>query len=393
MTSGEVFRVVKSVKQHYVPNVQVLDLLEQFRWMVNDCIRIGLEEHITSMKSLSLKSYHALAKYPIYAAYRLTAISAAAGILRNYRKAKRKNPNVKEPYAHQLRLVACYGFRIEDGRLLLPLRAGEKLAIPLNQHTLETIRGFTVRSVTLTSDTLGLNYAQNVEEVAPQGFIGIDRNLDNVTTASSDGVVVQRDLSEATRIKATYGEVRSHMRRNDHRVRKQVTGKYGRLQRDKIQQILHHASKLIVQEAKRKRYGIVMEKLTGIRKLYRKGNGQGSHYRGRLNSWSFAELQRQIEYKAKWEGLPVIYVPASGTSSKCSICGEKMSAEENRKLRCLSCGYVMDRDVNAAKNILARGLRFSPIGFAGEAMVTESPLTLGVIRKSMQTSQTLGGRA
>ena len=33
-----------------------------------------------------------------------------------------------------------------------------------------------------------------------------------------------------------------------------------------------------------------MEDLKGIRRMYQKGNGQGTHYRSRLNSWSFYEL-------------------------------------------------------------------------------------------------------
>lgn len=36
----------------------------------------------------------------------------------------------------------------------------------------------------------------------------------------------------------------------------------------------------------------------------------------------------------------------------------------------------MDRDVNAAKNILARGLRFKPVGLASEAMVKEQDNSL-----------------
>jgi putative transposase len=88
-----------------------------------------------------------------------------------------------------------------------------------------------------------------------------------------------------------------------------------------------------------------------------------------MNSWSFAELQRQIEYKARWEGIPVIYVNPYGTSVKCSICGLRMKPEENRQLKCSSCGFMVDRDVNAARNILARGVRFAPFASASEAMV------------------------
>ncbi len=92
-----------------------------------------------------------------------------------------------------------------------------------------------------------------------------------------------------------------------------------------------------------------------------------------MNSWSYCELQRQIEYKARWEGIPVIYVNPYGTSVKCSICGSRMARipEENRQLKCRSCGFTVDRDVNAARNILARALRFRAVASANEAMVQE----------------------
>jgi len=163
------------------------------------------------------------------------------------------------------------------------------------------------------------------------------------------------------------------MKRNDLRIQRRVTGKYGQKQREKVKQVLHHASKQIVLDAKHRQFGIVMEKLTGIRKLYRRGNWQGKAYRGMMNSWSYYELQRQIEYKARWEGIPVIYVNPRGTSVRCSICGSRMARipEENRQLHCPNCSLTVDRDVNAARNILARGVRFAPIALPVEAMVQE----------------------
>ena len=62
-----------------------------------------------------------------------------------------------------------------------------------------------------------------------------------------------------------------------------------------------------------------------------------------------------------------------------------MKPEENRTLRCPSCGYVVDRDVNAARNILARALRFGVVGLTGEAMVAE-PVSAGQSAKSMRGS-------
>jgi len=368
-------RAVKAVQQHYTPGPEILQMLEQFRQMLNDCVRIGLAENVTSLKSLSLKAYDQLATYDAMSYYKLCAISKATGILRNYRKARRKNPEIKDPYARRPQLTTCYGFKIKtlEGALLLPFKPKQPLSIPLNAHVLHVLSepNIQIRSVTLTEKQLSISYAKEVEPIQPRGLIAIDRNLNNLTVADSDGQMKKQNLAKATEIKAMYREIRSHMRRNDTRIRQHVTGKYGRKEREKVRQILHHASKQIVLDAKLREFGIVMEKLTGIRKLYRRGNWQSRSYRGRMNSWSYYELQRQIEYKATWEGIPVIYVNPKGTSVKCSICGSKMKPEENRQLKCRSCGFTVDRDVNAARNILARGVRFAPFASASEAMVQE----------------------
>jgi len=50
--------------------------------------------------------------------------------------------------------------------------------------------------------------------------------------------------------------------------------------------------KAIVEKARESKSAIVLEKLTNIRDSFRKGNGQGRKMRGRLNRWSFRELQR-----------------------------------------------------------------------------------------------------
>ena len=368
-------RLVKSVKQNYQPNAELLRLLEVFRSMVNACLRIGIESQTTSLKSLSLRAYSKLSSFNIPSYYKLCAISKAAGILKNYRKSVKKNPRTRIPQARRLMLTTCYGFKVENGTLKLPLGERGYSEISLSNHTKEVLSNpaITVRAASLTPQSLSISYSKETAEIEPAGYIGIDRNLDNVTTADLTRVSQRYNLVKATETKRKYRDVKSHFKRNDARVRGLLYCKYGMKESNRVQQILHQVSKTIVQQAKDKQLGIAMEKLTGIRKLYRHGNGQGSNYRFRLNSWSYAELQRQIEYKARWEGLPVIYVNPSGTSAKCSACGSRMMRipEENRKLKCASCGFAVDRDVNTAKNILARALRFRAVGPAIEAMVQE----------------------
>jgi putative transposase len=361
---------VKTVRQKHRASTDLLQLLDSFRRLVNVCIAVGMEENVTSLKTLSIKSYHSLS-HEVLGYYRLGAISTATSILRNYRKAVKKNPRARIPCARRLMLTSCYGFKIQNNQLRLPIKPRKYVYVKLNNYTLKALSGLDVRSVTLTPDSLSISYSKETVETEPVGYVGVDRNLDNVTTALTDGGIRRFDLSKATRIKSTYRYVRSRFKRNDARIGTRVFSKYGEKQRNRVQPMLHNVSKRIVDEAKTRRYGIVMERLTGMRRLYRKGNGQSRDYRARMNSWSYGLLQRQIEYKARWEGVKVIYVSARNTTKRCSICGYKTLESTGRGLRCPHCGATLDRDENAARNIAAGGLRFSPDGPPGEAMVEE----------------------
>ena len=72
-------------------------------------------------------------------------------------------------------------------------------------------------------------------------------------------------------------------------------------------------------------------------------------------AWSrFLDL---LEYKGKLHGTHVIRVDARGTTKECSQCGvETRKPIWVREHSCPACGYIADRDWNAAKDIQVRGL-------------------------------------
>src|SRR2546427_2075063 len=72
--------------------------------------------------------------------------------------------------------------------------------VKLNGHKLQALSGLDVRSVTLTSESLSISYSKEATEIAPEGYVGIDRNLNNVTTASIDKMVRRYDRSEERRV-------------------------------------------------------------------------------------------------------------------------------------------------------------------------------------------------
>jgi putative transposase len=370
-------QAVKTVRQSYVPTQEINQLLTDFRKMANEAIRIALSENLTARFPITTRCYPIFATYPYPTFYRLAAINIATGLLHNYRREVKKNKNAKKPYlTHPLLRIWASAFEVKDGVLRLSLKPNRGISqnkktfvyLPLTPYVLRSIQGFTVRSVTLTACTMSLAFSKETVVTVPTGLIGIDRNLDNVTTATLDGKTKLYDLSKATETKMRYREVKSHFRRNDARIIRKISRKYGCKQRNKVQDILHRTSKQIIEQAKATNSGIVMENLKGIRKLYRKGNGQGTHYRSRLNGWSYFELQRQIEYKAKWHGIPVIYVRAAKTSSICSICGCEITECSERKVWCGRCQRSFDRDENAALNIVKRGVILAPGGSVVEAM-------------------------
>lgn len=64
-----------------------------------------------------------------------------------------------------------------------------------------------------------------------------------------------------------------------------------------------------------------------------------------------------LAHKAQKTGAIFVAVNPKGTSQECSGCGETVPKKlSDRQHDCPCCGLVLDRDVNAAKNILARGL-------------------------------------
>jgi putative transposase len=74
---------------------------------------------------------------------------------------------------------------------------------------------------------------------------------------------------------------------------------------------------------------------------------------------SWYEFTRQLEYKAEWYGRTVVKIDRFYPSSQiCHVCNSKKADRlslSDRVWNCQNCGALLDRDINAAKNVLAAG--------------------------------------
>jgi putative transposase len=75
---------------------------------------------------------------------------------------------------------------------------------------------------------------------------------------------------------------------------------------------------------------------------------------------NFGEIRRQLEYKASWQSVHLVIIDRWYASSKtCSSCGwvDEDQDLSDRTFICQECGLGLDRDLNAAINMLHEALR------------------------------------
>jgi putative transposase len=76
-----------------------------------------------------------------------------------------------------------------------------------------------------------------------------------------------------------------------------------------------------------------------------------------ISDAAWAQFAQWLQYLGKVYGKTVVSVAPQYTSQDCSTCGKTVKKSLSTRTHICSCGAVLDRDHNAARNILAKGLR------------------------------------
>jgi putative transposase len=96
------------------------------------------------------------------------------------------------------------------------------------------------------------------------------------------------------------------------------------------------------------------------------------HLAKSISDAGWAQFRTILEGKAVYAGRRVVAVPPDYTSQECSGCGERVPKSLSVRTHvCPRCGLILDRDLNAAKNIQWRGQRLRGVSALAGAMNRE----------------------
>jgi putative transposase len=238
-----------------------------------------------------------------------------------------------------------------NGRELIPMQMGEYQRVQFHraqgQADLVLVKGIFYLLVTLDTP--------EAPPIVPERFLGVDLGIINLAT-DSDGNSYTGDDVEVVRQRAmTHRETfqRTGTKRAKRRL-KAMAGSQAKFQR----WVNHGIAKTLVQRAKDTKAALVLEDLTHMRsRMTVRKRQRSKHY-----NWSFGQLRAFLAYKAQQAGVPVIFVDPRNTSKTCARCGhvDKRNRRSQAEFSCIRCGFECHADINAAKNLAARGSVSAP---------------------------------
>ncbi|WP_063736849.1 RNA-guided endonuclease InsQ/TnpB family protein [Streptomyces sp. RTd22] len=264
----------------------------------------------------------------------------------------RKNSRASAEYTRS-------AFTWRDGRLTLAKMAG-----PLDIRWSRSLpEGAEPTTVTVSRDSAGRWFVSMLCEdtIAPapatHAAVGLDAGITSLVTLSTGEKIAnpKHERRDRARLAKAQRELSRKAKGSHNRAkaRVKVARVHARIA-DRRRDFLHKLSTRLVRENQT----VVIEDLT-VRNLLKNGTLARA-----ISDAAWTDLRMMLEYKCAWYGRELVTVDRWFPSSKlCGACGtvrEKLSLNV-REWTCV-CGTVHDRDVNAARNILAAGLAASACG-------------------------------
>ncbi|MEV4576049.1 RNA-guided endonuclease TnpB family protein [Nonomuraea jabiensis] len=283
----------------------------------------------------------------------------------NFFAGRTKYPRYKSRRGKQAATYTRSAFRWKGGRLVLGKMDGP-LEFVWSWPNLDPA-SIDPTTVTVSRDPDGRWYISlaidsndnDSEQLPPVGHaVGVDLGVkDFAVTSDGERIANPRHLERKAKNLARYQRRMARKQRgSSNRVKaKAKVARAHRKVRDARADFLHRASTRLIRQADT----IVIEDLNVSGMVKNRSLARA------VSDCGWGEFRRQLEYKTAKYGRRLIVIDRWYPSSKtCSACGHLLAALSlsTRHWTCPDCGTRHDRDINAAKNILAAGRAVSACG-------------------------------
>ena len=244
--------------------------------------------------------------------------------------------------------------KISDNHRYISIPKCSRIRIKMHRYFEGTIKSITVSMTTDNKYYMSLLVETEVEPLEPLNhMIGLDLGLkDLIVDSNGNKYKNHKYLTKSQNKLAKEQRKLSRMVKGSHNRNKQRI-KVARLHKhiqNQRNDYLHKLSKSIVDE----------NQVICLEDLKVKNMMNDSKLARNISDVSWSRLVSMLIYKANWYGRTIVKVPKDYPSSQlCSRCGYKNSITKDltiRKWVCPKCGSIHDRDINAAKNILSKGI-------------------------------------
>ena len=269
------------------------------------------------------------------------------------------------------------------GRSICQVIANRRMKLPklgsIRTSKTGRVAGLKIKRYTINYDSTGRYYLSlQVEVSAPQALlktgkkVGLDVGIANLAI-SSDGIKYKTFNAKWLKKQAIRWQSKYSRRRHratiavrqwnhNHKTLKAELDDYQNWQRARIQKAryqqrianrrkdyLHKLTTNLV-----KQYDVIV-----IEDLKTKNLQHNHHLAKAIANASWYEFRTMLAYKCAWYGKKLIVVKPNYTSQICSNCGHHSGPKPLavREWTCSQCGTHHDRDINAAVNILHKGLK------------------------------------
>jgi len=344
----------------------------------NKCVRKWRDER--GVKPYDLNKYCAvLAKEYDFAgklnsqARQAAAERAGAAVLRFYKNCREKKPG-KKGYPHFQKDgrsidYKTTGWKMDEARRAITFMDGFKAGTfklkgtrDLMGYALDQIKRVrVVRKADGYYSQFCIDADRRVSVEATGRNVGIDLGLSHFYT-DSEGATVEnpRHVRRSERaLKRVQRRVSSKVKGSANRAkaRGKLARKHLKVRRQRKDFVVKAARALIMSN------DVIAYEDLRVRNMVR-----NRHLAKSISDAGWRAFVSWLDYLAHVYGKVVVAVPPAYTSQDCSGCGECVKkALSERTHACPRCGTVLDRDHNAARNILALGLRRVEETTAGHA--------------------------